>query len=668
MFRTILLIFCLALVAGPTNAQEFWSLLRDTGDDDAVELQSDSLSAQQGSGEVRAEGHVVLRWREFRLLAEGVTFRPADGVALAEGQVVLEDGDGNVLKCRRLEINTVTEQGEVTDGTLWIAREGYRVWGKHLHKTGARTYTVQDGGFTACDGTWPSWRVWAKELEVELEGYLVARGAAFWVEGVPLLYTPYLLFPVKKERQSGFLMPKIGYTTVDGYYGVARYYWAITDNADATFELQYRSRRGWTESAEMRYALSETHHGKIGGTFLYDRLAGESRYNIEVDHVGRFENATRARVKVDYVGDNQVLKDFGDSLEQRSVEYTQSYALGTYDVGIGSLFGEGQYLQSLSGSGPQDEVLQTLPQFGLLGRETPLVGPLVWSPTVRGTRFWRGQGGSGERLEVVPGLGASASLGGLGLAARSGYRQNIYRVDDEWTARGGAGAQLDVELTLVRLFGAVLHTFEPRLSLQWEEEGRGGTAPQFDQQDEFANTTKASLQLENRLLTDASLRTLAALDLDARYDLGESRWLPFRGELGWFPSDALLLEADGEYDPGVADPWLSWSTQGDLRDRRGDRLFAGYRYLKQEAGYLDAGLEIAVRRALTLQYRNRYSARETQILEESYGARLDHPCWAVQMTYSRNWQEDENRYEHRYYAQLEISGLGHVGKMKGLLP
>ena len=224
-----------------------------------------------------------------------------------------------------------------------------------------------------------------------------------------------------------------------------------------------------------------------------------------------------------------------------------------------------------------------------------------------------------------------------------------------------------MDLALARPFGAVLHTIEPRLGLRWEEAGRGGTAPDYDGSDEFAHRTTASLLVENRLLADASLRTLAALDLEARYDLGAAQWLPLRGELGWFPSAAVSLGADGELDPGIEDPWLRWSARGSLRDRRGDRLYADYRYLKQEAGYLDAGLEIPVRRVLTLQYRNRYSAWERQVLEESYGARLDHPCWTVQLTYSRNWRDDD-RFEHRYYVQLEITGLGRLGSVKGLLP
>jgi hypothetical protein len=287
---------------------------------------------------------------------------------------------------------------------------------------------------------------------------------------------------------------------------------------------------------------------------------------------------------------------------------------------------------------------------------------------VRRTRFWSGQGLRGERLEVLPRLGAATRLGGLGVAARGGYRQNLYREDDTLSARGGADARLDLDLALARPFGAVLHTFEPRLGLQWEEAGRGGTVPLYDRSDAFAHRTTASLLVENRLLADASLRTLAAVDLEARYDLGATRWLPLRGELGWTPNPALSLWADGEFDPAVEDPWLRWSARGSLRDRRGDRVYAEYRYLKREAGYLDAGLEVPVRRVLTLQYRNRYSARESRTLEESIGARLDHPCWAVQLTYSRNWLDDEDRFEQRYYAQLEITGLGRLGSVKGLLP
>ena len=75
-----------------------------------------------------------------------------------------------------------------------------------------------------------------------------------------------------------------------------------------------------------------------------------------------------------------------------------------------------------------------------------------------------------------------------------------------------------------------------------------------------------------------------------------------------------------------------------------------------------------MRRVFTLQYRNRYSAWERQILEESYGVRLDHPCWALQLTYSRNWLEDDDQFEQRYYAQLELTGLGRLGSVKGLLP
>jgi len=665
VFRIVLLILFVAFGCGRADAQELWSRLPKAGAA-AVELQADALVGSPDTNEVRAEGHVVLRWQEFLLRAERVVYRPEDGVAVAEGQVELEDGDGNLLECRRLEINTLTEEGSVEDGSLWIAQEGYRVWGARLSKTGPRSYTVHDGGFTACDGTWPSWRVEARELEVELEGYLVGRGASFWVEGVPVVYTPYLVFPVKRERQSGFLLPKLGYSSTDGLYGALRYYWAVSDSADATLELKYRSRRGWEEGAEVRYVLAEGHRGRVSGTHMQDRLKGKSRYTVGVDHASRFAGAARARVQVDHVGDSEYKNDLGDTLDDRGVQRTRSFAVATRDAGAGTLFGLTQYFQTFSD--PQGEVLQTLPQVGLLGRETPLVGPLVWSPTVRGTRFWRGQGVRGERLELAPGLGAATSLGGLGVAARGGYRQHLYHVEDQWIARGGADAQVDADLALARRYGSLLHTVEPRVGVQWTEAGRGGEAPEFDAGDTFGHRTTASLLLENRLFADSALASLATLDLEARYDLGQSAWLPLRGAVGWFPNDAVALEGDGEFDTAAADPWLRWSARGSVRDRRGDRLFAGYRYLKQAAGYLDGGVEIPVRRVLTLQYRNRYSARERQVLEESFGVQLNHPCWALLVTYSRNWRDDEDRFERRYYAQLELSGLGRLGSMKGVLP
>jgi LPS-assembly protein len=654
----------LPLLAGAAGAADRLALRSPEGA--PLQIQADTLAAGDRGEKLEATGQVVIRWQGYRLLADRVVYDRSLALAEAEGDVLLEDQAGDVLRCAHLTLNVATQEGEARDASLWVAKEGYRVWGKRFVKTGPNSYRVEEGGFTACDGTWPSWRVEATRVDVELEGYLVGRGAAFWVEGAPVAYTPYILFPVAHERQSGFLLPKIGFSDRDGLLSVVRYYWAFTDNADATLRLEYRSRVGWTEGAELRYVLGEGHEGQLEATHVFDRTDDTHRYALKVDHKSRFPEGSRLRAVVDYQGDKRYLQDVGETLDERGVERLRSYLVATRDVGPGTVFGLAQYFEALTES--QAGVLQTLPSVGLLGQETPLVGPLVWSPTVRATRFWRDDGDRGERWEFQPELGADLGLAGLGLFARAGYRQNVYDTGGATVSHGAAHTETGAGATWVRSYGSLLHTVEPSLRLSWDEAGRGGTTPVFDDQDVFANRSLLFWRVESRLLRAEDLAPVLQLDLERPYDLGHGEWAPWRGETAWFLGDKVSVRAEGEYDATVRDPWLRWSAGAEGTDRRGDRVFLDYRYLKGQAGYADGGLELPVTPELALQYRHRYSTRDRRTLEEGYAIHLSHPCWELLVSLSRNLRTDEDRYEHRYLAQMNLKGLGKLGSLRGLLP
>ncbi len=666
--RTGLLVLFTAVALGSPPggwAQERRSFSRPEGGG-PVEIRAQSLSADREEQRLSAEGEVSVLWQGYRLTADRVSYLRSRGTAEAEGKVVLEDEEGNLLKCERLTLDLETETGSIEEGDLWLAAEGYRVWGAHLEKTGPASYRVEDGGFTACDGTWPSWRIEAESVEVELEKYLVGRAATFWVEGVPLAYSPYVLFPVKRERQSGFLLPRVGYSDRDGALLAARYYWAPVDWADLTARLEYRSRRGWTEAAEVRYALAEDHHGRAVASHLRDRRDDSHRYTVQADHWSRFRTGSRFRLHVDYLGDTSYLKDLGETLDQRGVERLESFGVATHDTGFGTWFGLGNYIQNLDGS--QSDALQVLPSLGLLGRETPLgMGLLYFEPSARVTRFWRSVGTRGERLELTPRLTGGLSARGVGLTARTGYRQNLYTVEGTTLARGALDAEVGTEAAFQRRFGRFVHVFQPGVRYRWEGAGRGGDPPLFDD-DVFQRTSELGFLAENRLLSVADLQAVLELDVERAYDLVEDRWAPWRFEGAGRLGEALRWTGDANYAPTVEDSWLRWALAGEARSPRGDRLFAGYRYLKNAASYADGGLEVLLNRLLSLQYRHRYSRRDSRTLEETYGLRFSHPCWELLLTYSRNLKVDEDDHERRYVAELNLKGLGRVGALKGILP
>jgi hypothetical protein len=210
----------------------------------------------------------------------------------------------------------------------------------------------------------------------------------------------------------------------------------------------------------------------------------------------------------------------------------------------------------------------------------------------------------------------------------------------------------------------------------WQEAGRGSDPPVFDTSDVFQEGSSVGFRLESRLLRAWDLSPVAGLDLERRLDLGAVRdngwgngaFAPWRAKATFTPTDALGFRAEGQYDPSVQDPWLQWSVDGEAKDRRGDRVTAGFHYVKQWASYLDAGVEIPITSTLSVQYRDRFSYRDGRSLEQGLGLHLVHQCWEVLATVSRNYRPDETGYENRFFLTAQVKGLGNLGTMRGIVP
>ena len=63
---------------------------------------------------------------------------------------------------------------------------------------------------------------------------------------VPVFYLPYGFFPLRSDRQSGFLFPKFGHSTKEGFRFQQPFYWAPSRSTDATvtFDIETSARVG----------------------------------------------------------------------------------------------------------------------------------------------------------------------------------------------------------------------------------------------------------------------------------------------------------------------------------------------------------------------------------------------------------------------------------------
>jgi hypothetical protein len=144
-------------------------------------------------------GVVTVEYQDIRLTADYVRADTKSKLVVAEGDVILEQGTTR-LTGLRLEMNLADKTGILTDGKAELA--GILVRGATLAKTGARTFEIRDGAVTSCEGDDPAWEFRVKDGAVTLDDYAKLKGVVFRLGGVPLLYTPYLLWPALRDRAS----------------------------------------------------------------------------------------------------------------------------------------------------------------------------------------------------------------------------------------------------------------------------------------------------------------------------------------------------------------------------------------------------------------------------------------------------------------------------------
>ena len=158
-------------------------------------------------------GNVAVTKEGRSLTADRIQFNQRAREAFAKGNVRLKSGD-DLLSGQQMRLNLDTETGTLTDGTVFLSKNHLYLSGQKIQKTGPQTYAADRVRITACDGPDPDWELTGRRLKVTVEGYGYASHTALWAGKVPVLYSPFLVFPVKLKRQSGLLMPEFGYSSL----------------------------------------------------------------------------------------------------------------------------------------------------------------------------------------------------------------------------------------------------------------------------------------------------------------------------------------------------------------------------------------------------------------------------------------------------------------------
>src|SRR3954468_1917202 len=194
---------------------------------------------------------------EFIISADEIQYNSDTDWAYAQGHVHLEHfNTSDKINADHAEYNIKTQVGKfyevngtapakiVASPTVLTTTNPFYFQAQWAERIEER-YILHHGFLTDCTIKKPWWTFNAPLFDVIPGQRAIARNTVFRLKRVPIFYLPYFYRPLgKNPRQSGFLTPNVGHSSLYGYIVGVGYYWAISRSYDMTTIGQYFSDRG----------------------------------------------------------------------------------------------------------------------------------------------------------------------------------------------------------------------------------------------------------------------------------------------------------------------------------------------------------------------------------------------------------------------------------------
>lgn len=518
-------------------------------------------------------GEVVIEYQDVKIAADRARYDFPSDTATLEGNVVIDQA-GTRMSGTRAIFHVKEKTGKLEDATADLAPT-YHVVAESIEKVGPATYVIRSGLFTSCDLPNPEWSFFLSEATVTLDDYARMKGVSFRAGPVPLLYTPYLIWPTKADRATGFLVPGIGYNSNRGAYLGLSHYWVTGRSTDLTTQVDLYSEGALGLGEEFRWRPSAESAGIFQGYVIRDPDAtvcvdpseepagGEpctrsdgtrgvfarrlrTRWKARLDHVSEnLPGGFRGVVAIQEYSDEEFLRDFERAFALSSARQTLSRAFLTKNFGENSLNLRLEHSETFFGT---KVVQQRLPSLEY-SRRTSRLGKsplyLALESSLSYLSIDRGPGlpeGKYGRFDVHPTLSLPwKTVPWLSVTARGGGRWTGYTDSTDLAQTQLTGDTLardyaEVGVTLVgpsfsRIYegklgpyGRFKHVIEPRAEYQYVSEVEDpARIPVYDEIDTALGRNQIRYALVNRLLAKSAdpkasaAQELASLEISQTY-------------------------------------------------------------------------------------------------------------------------------------------------------
>jgi LPS-assembly protein len=660
--------------------------------DTRVLIDADSVNLEE-AGISDLLGKVRIQRGDESLSADRLRFDESTRTVIAEVPTEFRSAQG-VVNSQGALFNLPSGEGQFIGTTFEL--NGSRGSAESLQFKRSGSAELRQGSYTTCpDEARPAWQMRAGRIQLDQNtGLGVAENARLEVLGVPVLYVPWVQFPIDDRRRTGLLAPTFGRNNNNGFDYRQPFYWNINPSYDSVITPRLLSERGFRLDQNFRYLL-ENHQGQFDYEFLpEDRRTGEKRYFLGLNHSGRLNARADMNLRFGQVSDRFYLEDFGDKPEFSGISYLERSARFRYqnDYRLEALVQNFQPVSSVLTL--VDEPYQRLPEvrFDALTRNE-------WHGFRAGisseaAHFARPDSVEGQRLHLDPYVRWNKEQGGYYLNGQLDWLYTQYHLNalaaDRTPRRNLPQFTLEGGLRLERITDSGdLHRLDPIIQYAYVPHRDQDSLPLFDAGqpdfdfsqlfvrnrlsgvDRISDANQLTVLLQNRIIDPSTGQVGLSASLGQIYRFTDSRViLPGNSVVSAGGTDFL-----GRVDYRLSQHWTAFGltqysadqnliirTHTALRYRDERRsVEASYRYRRGLLEQGDIKLTLPLVKGIELSAQTRHSLRDYQNLDSYLGLEYQGCCFRLRATYRRFLSNTRAEYTSGVYFLVQLNGLSRFG-------
>ncbi len=680
-----------------------------------IQISADRVSLTRETNTWTASGNVTVAQGNFRLRADSIVFEENTGNLTASGKVIVRMA-GDVIEADKVLVRLKDATGELTEGKLLLTRHNIYLEGKVLEKTGPSSYRLQEGSFTTCDGIIPDWKIRGRDLNVTMEGYGTLKHGFFYIKDIPVFYLPWLMYPAKRQRQSGLLMPTFANSSQKGFDVRLPIFVDISPSVDATIVPRVCTRRALQVGLEFRYFPYEDFQGRFHGEYTYDWEFGSQSnprshlFYVTWRHEQDLPSAIRLQANGSWVSDRGYFEVWGGRFDRRvRVRYLESNVVLYKQLNNFLFSAEARHFENLD-----------MPDNAATVQNLPTIRSVLFFQKIPYTPFYinsnlaynfffapiKDREWLGSRFQMDTRLSLPLALGrylkvepsmtyfpkayladyyerGKSVSSVNTIRPDLYQIgadvftDFQSIYNGGLG------------FQRIKHWVRPRVSWTYRPFARQQTYPFFDDSDKVDQVSLLVAEMRQVLtgrLSQDEYFDFMTLTLSQGYDfystrsaddplgqrnllLGDTRWTNTRAELILKPHSMVDFGAQTEYDP-VFNRMRRYSLNLGLMDHRGDLVRVLHQFtegdrLQDLNRQTNVNVQVKLTSNLECFFENQYTHQFNFAYFTSIGLNYHPQCWNVVLRYSEVREQDPTTQkikdpDQTVFLTLSLYGLGQV--------